>query len=260
MHTLNAVFVGKVLLHFDELSSTNDYARLIANEEHIPEGTVVQANRQTAGRGQMGAVWESAPGDNLTLSIIFRPVWLRADQQFHLSKAVALAVHDTVQEAIQEILPDAALHIKWPNDILLHDKKIAGILIENTISGQHLGISVVGIGLNVNQLQFSPALYAAGSMALAAGQTFDIDQLAQRLFNHLEKRYLQVRDGDTDLLHGEYMRNLLGDNRMLTYESLPGGNIFNGTITGVDEHGQLVMWVRGEERRFGMKEIRMLTN
>ena len=258
MYTLNAAFVGKVLRQFDELPSTNDYARFMANEPHTPEGAVVLAGRQTSGRGQMGAVWESAPGENLTLSVIFKPVWLRADQQFQLSKAVALAVYDTVSEAFKDILPAFDLHIKWPNDILLNGKKIAGILIENTISGHHLGISVVGIGLNVNQQQFSPTLPFAGSMAGAVGQSFDTSLLAQRLFFYLENRYLTLRDGDATRLHTDYLRHLLGFSQRLPFESLPDGERFEGTIQGIDEDGKLVVGLDGgQERRFGLKEIKM---
>ncbi len=258
MYTLNAAFVGKVLLVFDELPSTNDYARLIANEVQTQEGTVVQTSRQTSGRGQMGAVWESAPGTNLTLSVILQPTWLRADQQFHLSKVVALAVYDTVQEVTEPLPANFSLQVKWPNDILLNGKKIAGILIENTISGAYLGISIAGIGLNVNQQTFSPALPMAGSLVQLTGHTFDTDHLAQRLFAHLELRYLQLRGGATDLLHTDYLARLLGYREHRHFELLPEGTQVEGMITGVDEHGRLVVENAGAEQKFGLKEIKML--
>ncbi|MCB0573965.1 MAG: biotin--[acetyl-CoA-carboxylase] ligase, partial [Saprospiraceae bacterium] len=181
----NTLFIGKVYHRFDQLPSTNDHAAELIAKSTPPEGTVIRAASQTAGRGQFGSRWESAAGKNLTLSVILYPDWLEAGAQFHLSMATALALHDTVYSIVQN-LPDESLlkagepstvyrlpstvhrppstvKIKWPNDLYLGDRKAAGILIQNSLSGAHLQSSILGIGLNVNQPEFDPSLPNPGS-------------------------------------------------------------------------------------------------
>ncbi|MCB0545397.1 MAG: hypothetical protein KDC70_17850, partial [Saprospiraceae bacterium] len=104
----NTLFIGKVYHRFDQLPSTNDHAAELIAKSTPPEGTVIRAASQTAGRGQFGSRWESAAGKNLTLSVILYPDWLEAGAQFHLSMATALALHDTVYSIVQN-LPDESL-------------------------------------------------------------------------------------------------------------------------------------------------------
>ncbi len=235
----NTLFIGKVYRRFDELPSTNDYAAEIIAKSKPPEGTVVRADRQSAGRGQFGSRWESEGGKNLTLSIILYPAWLAVAEQFYLSMAVALGVLDAVRAAgpIGPASPSPgsspvgkggaslpafdvndegeaafslpagidtglALRLKWPNDLYIGARKTAGILIQNTLSGRHLQASVVGIGLNVNQTVFDPALPNPVSLALAFGTPFDPDgvaELAQELGiaarTHPRSHFIQFRSG-----------------------------------------------------------------
>ncbi|MBK9336717.1 MAG: biotin--[acetyl-CoA-carboxylase] ligase [Lewinellaceae bacterium] len=130
----NTLFIGKVYHRFDALPSTNDYARELLAKSKPPEGTVLRAASQSAGRGQYGSRWLSAAGQNLTLSIILYPKWLQVAEQFRLSEAVALAVRDTVVAALPHA-SGAGVLIKWPNDVYLSDRKIAGILIQNALNG-----------------------------------------------------------------------------------------------------------------------------
>ncbi|MDE5927427.1 MAG: biotin--[acetyl-CoA-carboxylase] ligase, partial [Duncaniella sp.] len=131
----------------DTLPSTSSYLAGIAAD--APHGTVVMAREQTAGRGQRGNSWEAEPGCNITLSLLLRPEGLHPARQFVISQAVSLAIADLVSHFVA-----APVSIKWPNDIYVDDRKICGILIENTITGTSIDRTIVGIGLNVNQTEF----------------------------------------------------------------------------------------------------------
>ena len=154
----------KTRYHFlEETTSTNDEAR----DAKYRHGDIVWAERQTAGRGQRGHKWSSAEGLNLTFSLVLEPRFLPVGEQFLLSEAVTLALTDTFAAY------GIDTRIKWTNDIYAGDKKLVGILIEHSYSGQTLARTIVGIGINVNQTEFDPALPNPVSMAMVAGRTFD---------------------------------------------------------------------------------------
>lgn len=152
-----------MIYHIAETTSTNDLAR----EEHYGHGDVICAERQTAGRGQRGHTWTSPEGVNLLFSVVLCPTFLPAGEQFLLSQAVALALVDTLGTC------GIDARIKWTNDIYAGDRKLVGILIEHHLAGGRLARTVAGIGINVNQTEFDPALPNPTSMALEAGHTFD---------------------------------------------------------------------------------------
>jgi BirA family biotin operon repressor/biotin-[acetyl-CoA-carboxylase] ligase len=266
MRMANTLFVGKVYHRFDELPSTNDWAAaLLAQSENAlppatknkpPEGTAVRAASQSAGRGQFGSRWESAAGQNLLLSIIFYPQWLALPAQFGLSMAVALALRDTVNACA----PDSAVRatIKWPNDLYLGSRKAAGILIQNSLAGRHLQSSIVGIGLNVNQLRFNPLLPNPTSMRLAFGQEFDTDALAEALFENLEHRYLQLKSGRQRDLKAEYESHLYRLGVPAQFARSADGGVFEGTIRGVTGLGLLRIHVGEGEETFEVKSVKFL--
>jgi BirA family transcriptional regulator, biotin operon repressor / biotin---[acetyl-CoA-carboxylase] ligase len=254
MNLLNTKYVGKVLLHFDELTSTNDYARILSNETSTLEGTVIMADQQSKGRGQLGAAWESAPGQNLTASIILRPIWLRADLQSGLSKAISLAVYDT-------ILANTNVEnswIKWPNDLIINQKKVSGILIENTISGQNLSTAIVGIGINVNQTHFSPSLTQAGSLQQITGQTIDTAILAASLFEKIEYWYEILKKNGAEAIQTTYLQRLLGYQKERNFLLPKANTVFQGTIIDVDIEGRLCVETQEGIQRFLVKEIKYL--
>lgn len=276
LRDMNTRFIGKVYLRFDELPSTNDYALALLDAPavgsvsysdktdqwpHNPysntkpaEGTVVRAASQSAGRGQFGSQWQSQPGQNLLLSIILYPVWLEATSQFYLSMAVALAVREAAEGSMPNTQPPH-FQIKWPNDLYIGSRKAAGILIQNALSGYRLQSSVVGIGLNVNQLDFDPSLPNPTSLAAVSGQYFDLDTVAERLLECLEYRYEQLRSGHRAALRSEYEHSLLGFEKMARY-ARPDGTELEGIVRGVTEEGRLrIERVGGEEETFGMKEV-----
>lgn len=153
------------IIEYDSLTSTNNEAGRLA--ETLAHGDVIVAREQTAGRGQRGNSWESAPGMNLTFSLFLRPEWPAADS-FLLSMAISVGI----TEALREILHTDEIKIKWPNDIYWRDKKLVGILIENSFSGSMVSHSIAGIGLNVNQLVFTSDAPNPISMASIAGHEF----------------------------------------------------------------------------------------
>ncbi len=245
----NTLFVGKVLHAFETLPSTNDYALDLLAKSKPPEGTAVLADNQTAGRGQYGSRWCSAPGENLLVSIILYPTWLEFSEQWLLSEAVAVATRDAVAEITA--LPVA---IKWPNDIYLDTRKTAGILIQCGLHGAHWQHAVVGIGLNVNQRYFSAEAPKATSLALACGRSFDRIQVLERLFEAIEQRYLQLRKGQKAFLRRAYRQHLLGFGQRRTF-AYPDGRCFEATAVDILPDGHLVLETSEGLVAFGRKEV-----
>src|ERR1700739_639940 len=141
------LFIGNNYIFLQETASTNSYLQSILREQQLAEGAVVSTGFQSAGRGQVGAVWESGRDQNMMLSVLLYPKFLNAGEQFLISKTIALAVKDF----ILIFLPDRNIKIKWPNDILVSGQKICGILIENGLKGERIEYSIVGMGINVNE-------------------------------------------------------------------------------------------------------------
>jgi BirA family biotin operon repressor/biotin-[acetyl-CoA-carboxylase] ligase len=265
-HMSNTLFIGKVYHRFDELPSTNDWAaQIIASGKNTdgfaaaktkpPEGTVVRAANQTAGRGQLGSQWHSSAGKNLLLSIILYPPWLEVKAQFYLSMAVALALRDLAASFVE----DSNVQVKWPNDLYLQDKKAAGILIQNTISGSNLQNSIIGIGLNVNQLEFSSDLPNASSLALMLGEDIDLEMVADKLFECVEQRYLQLKSGQRAAIKSAYESSLWRIGAPHIFERSVDNTSFEGTILGVTEAGLLLLQTSSGQESFELKTIRFKT-
>lgn len=245
----NTLFMGQSLVYVPECHSTNaEAARLLQANPAMAEGCVVITDNQTAGRGQRGNAWESEPGRNLTFSLMLKPLFLQAKDQFRLNIAISLALHDYLREQV----PHAK--IKWPNDMMLGNQKTCGILIENQVGGQTIQHSIVGIGLNVNQENFS--VPTATSMALKKGHDFVLNDVLAEVLQCIEARYLQLRSSIE--LKEEYLLALYGAGELRKFQS--GDEVFDGTITGVDGAGRLEVEVKGTKRYFDLKQIRYLQN
>ncbi len=245
------LFTGQQLIWLTECASTNTEAQLLAGQNRATDGCCVITDKQTAGRGQRGNQWEAAPGENLTLSVVWRPTFLPAADQFLLSQAVALAVHDWLSALLG---PTPALRVKWPNDIFYGSQKLGGILIENTLSGAKIQHSVVGIGLNINQQQFGVS--TATSLGQLTGRAYPLVALAARLLESLERRYLQLRAGRVGELRAAYLQVLYRFEEEHAYEA--AGQPMRGRIVGVDATGRLALAVGGQVQHFDLKEIRYL--
>ena len=171
---------------FDTLPSTNQYCELL-NLSETEEFTVIVARTQTAGIGQRGNHWEAEPGKNLTFSLVLKPTWLPIADQYQLTKAVSLGIAEYLMPLIKE--GDRRVRIKWPNDIYVDDKKICGILITHRIAGGQIAASVVGVGLNVNQIDFPEWVPNPTSLCLLTGQEWPLDETLEKMLDCIAYRY-----------------------------------------------------------------------
>jgi len=263
----NTLFVGKVRIHLDKIDSTNKYATQLLKNESVREGTIISTTHQFAGKGQRGNTWESEIEQNITLSLILYPHFLLAYQQFLLSQSISLAIQSFATEILGE-----GVFIKWPNDIYYRDKKITGILIENSLSGKNLASSIVGIGINVNQAHFSPTLQYATSFHQITGRRYDLSNLIQQLAHHIEARYLQLKTMQFDLIQHDYLSKLYRFNEWHSFEDTATKTSFLGKIVDVQKEGKLVIEVKdttdggrrttdgfeNEKRVLGLKEVRFV--
>ena len=234
-----------MIYHFDTVGSTNDVAR--GAEYH--DGDIVWADFQTAGRGQRGHTWESRTGENLTFSVVLEPKFLPVKEQFMLLEAVALSLKDFFAEQ------GVKTAVKWTNDIYVGDSKAVGILIEHAYRGDSLARTVVGIGINVNQTEFSADIPNPISLSMLTGQKHDLNSLLLSFERCLSERYRQLREGEWSRLQNDYHSSLYRLNEWHTY-ALPDGRRFEGAIRGVQSTGELVVEQRdGTKNGYLFKEI-----
>ena len=245
----NTLFMGKNLVFVPECPSTNTLALQISQQSPVNEGTLVITNHQTAGKGQRGNVWETEPLKNFTFSLILKPKFLAIDKQFYLNILICLALKDYLKEKTSDIL-----YIKWPNDILVHGKKISGVLIENQLQGNTIVNSIAGIGLNINQQQFMSV--SATSLALITGREYTLEEQLPLVLGFIESRYLQLRQGKYETLMEQYLESLFRRGEKHFFSSQ--GNRFEGVIQGLDELGKLRIQTAAGVRSFGIKEVKFL--
>ncbi|ALI99713.1 biotin--[acetyl-CoA-carboxylase] ligase [Rufibacter tibetensis] len=245
----NTLFLGQQLLFLPECTSTNTEAHLLINKNDATDGCVIVAGAQTGGRGQRGNTWDVEPDKNITLSVILKPTFLEAQIQFSLNIAVALAALDLLREYFSK-----GATLKWPNDLYCLDQKAGGILIENSISGRFLQHSVIGIGINVNQVSFAQP--RATSLALLTGQQLPLPRLISKLLENLEHRYLALRNGKAENQKREYLQHLYRYQEWHSYEI--NGQVVQGQITGIDTAGRLAVLIEQKLEFFQFQEIKFV--
>ncbi|MFN8295616.1 MAG: biotin--[acetyl-CoA-carboxylase] ligase [Chitinophagales bacterium] len=250
----NTFFTGKFLLHLPSVDSTNNYAKEFLAKSSPIDGTVILADEQFAGRGQSGTIWLADANKNLTFSIIYHTSFLRATEQFYLNMAISLGISYALHSIIQ-LYNNSIIQIKWPNDIYANNKKIAGILIENTISGMNLKYSVIGIGLNVNQENF-PKEINATSFKTLLGKDADKNIILDTVLASIEKYFLLLKERKFDRLKKEYIENLFRYKIVSKYKK--GEEIFEGSIIDIDEIGNLMLETTTGIQKFRFKEISFL--
>lgn len=252
-NTFSGGFVGRNLITLPSITSTNDYLKeKLANSAPLPEGTVIMAVHQTQGKGQQGAQWFSEPGENLTFSLLLSPKSIQPVHQFALTVAISLAL----VECLTELLPQSHIvKIKWPNDIYVDGRKIAGILIENMLMGKHWKHAIIGIGLNVNQTKFPEFVREkATSLKMLTGEHFDLMEIFQHLCQRIEVNYEGLESAADAVLFGQYVNKLYRLNE--TTEFFIDGVKVNGKIVGVSPYGKLKVDFNNDHVvEFGIKEI-----
>jgi len=239
------------IIHLKETSSTNKYLREYLQEERLPEGSIVVADFQTAGKGQPGNHWESEAGCNLLFSLILYPDFIPADRQFIISQIAALATKDTLSAFTDDI------RIKWPNDVYWKDKKICGMLIENDLSGPTLYRSIIGIGINLNQQVFVSDAPNPVSLSQITGTTHEKEEVLRLYLRYFQSYYLLVLQEKEEEIREAYLKSLYRSDGFYPYSDENGA--FLARILSVEPMGYLTLCrENGEVRRYAFKEVSFL--
>lgn len=238
----------------DAVDSTNRYLRDEADNLWVggKEIVAVTAQHQTAGRGQRGNVWQSQSGCNLLMSILVRPGnSLEAKSQFLLSQAVAVSVHSAM--ACYGI----ETRLKWPNDIYVGNRKLAGILVELDYSGVFVEQAIIGIGLNVNQTEFQPMERVPVSMKMLLGKDIPVEDVLRDVLCNFSHYYAKMRWGDSGLIASDYQALLLGFGELCKFVDCKGCS-FEAVMEGIEPTGHLLLrHSDGTLLRYAFKEVEM---
>lgn len=239
------------IIHISETNSTNNYLKELLQTQNVDEGTVVWADFQSAGKGQRGNGWESEAGKNILFSIVLFPGFIKAGEQFILSQIVSLAVANCLQEYTEGI------SIKWPNDIYWNEKKICGILLENTILEDNIGHSVAGIGININQENFRSEAPNPVSLKQITNRDYNLEEILKTVVDNINAYYQQIKIGKTDFLIKQYKESLFRKDGYHLYND--GISDFLARIQDVDSSGLLILKTKeGEEGHFAFKEVKYI--
>ena len=236
---------------YNELGSTNEELNRLLGLEDLDEGIVIRAGFQRKGKGYQGNSWLSEPGKNLLFSILLKPGSLHVENAFHISRIVSLSIIEMLDKH------GVKAYIKWPNDILTGSGKICGILIENSIIGDRISHSVIGVGLNVNQEDFNSSIPFPTSLFLEKGCHFDMKILLEDFRTALGSFYQVLLTGNQEMIMAAYLErlHLLGKPSVFS----DGRSEFIASIKGVLPGGELELLLNDSEiRRYGFKEIEYL--
>lgn len=241
----------------DESASNKE---VVLNDKSSGKVQLVTTDYQTHGHGQVNTVWESARGENLLFSFLFRPQHITAGEQFFLSEIACLAIAHTLDAYTEGI------SVKWPNDVYHHDRKICGMLLRHTLSGAQISATLVGIGLNLNQKQFVGDAPNPVSLRQIIGRPVDREEVLCRFAHHFDRLLRAVTHPDPDerlaqrqRLHREYLRRLYHHDGAHDYVDTASGETFSAHIVDVAPTGQLTLRTTdGRLRHYHFKEVRFV--
>lgn len=244
--------------HIETVDSTNAYLQRLQGTTEI-NGLVVDANEQTAGKGMGSNGWESVKGLNLTFSVAFDMSWMPAAEQFMLSQLAPLGM----LEVLDNYLPKEKLKIKWPNDIYFDGHKLGGILINSTIRGNNLSDSIIGIGLNVNQMQFNDWPTHPISMKMITGKEYHLKPLLEELVSHIGRLIEEIRVkaqceiNVRQAIDDKYYVRLMRYHEWGEYEV--GDQHLKLFLSGIDNFGRLQLIDEAQQpHSYDIKEIRFI--
>lgn len=239
---------NKKFIFLTEVESTNNYANHLVLSKAADDGTVVLAQHQKKGRGQLGNSWESEHGKNLLASFILFPKSLTAANQFYLSKIISLAIIDFLKTET------TVISIKWPNDIYVQNKKVAGILIENSAKGRLISSAIIGVGMNLNQEKFVSNAPNPVSLKQITGNDYDIEEVARQIWEYLNVWYAKIQEGDFNKIDSAYFNQLFRVNEWALFAKQ--GESFEAKIIGIGEFGKLMLEDRnGYISEYMFKEV-----
>lgn len=239
------------IIHIHKCDSTNNFLKQLLTQSRPKELTIIMTDFQSAGKGQKGNSWESEAGKNLLFSIILYPHMIKANRQFIISQLISLAVAETLSDYT------AGITIKWPNDIYWNEKKICGILIENTLNGDRLEESVAGIGININQEKFYSNAPNPISLKQITGKDYDLNEILLSVKENITAYYSEIKKGQSSKIIDAYKTNLFRKQCYHLYND--GENNFFAKIKDIEPTGILVLETKeGTVRKFAFKEIKYL--
>lgn len=242
--------IGNTVLHYKQTASTNDLAKQLIQHHSVPNGTVVVTTYQTQGRGQQNKDWESEAGKNLLCTFIINERDLYFQHQIFFNMAVSCAV----RKCIAQLLPSHIVQIKWPNDLYVNKKKIAGILIENIVVGETWKNALVGIGINVNQTNF--AHESATSIQLLNETNTDVNGVLSALSKQLTAYLTAMNDAGKETIHAEYNAHLLQIGETNRY--IAGGMEKEAKLLGIDQYGRVMMESNNQVETYQHGEIKLI--
>ena len=248
---MNNQEIGNQVIKVKSVDSTNNYAAKLLNQTKVPFGTVIMAHYQTNGKGQRNTIWSSNGGDNLLMSVLLDLSFMPSEKIFFLSKSIALAIRAAVVDVI-----GIESHLKWPNDVLIDNKKIAGVLIENQWKKSNIVSSVVGVGLNVNQVDFQES-FSATSLKKITNKNYNVDNILKVLCKKLNKYYDQLASLKYDNIDLEYHQHLVNNNKFCEFEE--NNMVFSAKVKGVNQQGELMLeFTNGDVKSYELKQITQL--
>lgn len=238
---------GSQIFRLDCVKSTNNFAAKLIEQRLCENGALILADIQTAGKGQRDAIWESDSNKNILCSYVYFPDNMSVDSLALYNRCFSLAVIT----ALSQFGIDAT--IKWPNDILIKNKKVAGILIENEISQGQIKSMIFGLGLNVNQLSFN--YHLATSMAIVQETSYDLNEVSVSITNEFN-HWVSFIEKNSSWLKTQYLNHLYGYQKLLRFKICSGE--VEGTITGVNDRGELEVELQGKVETFRNKDLSFL--
>ncbi|MFT5859014.1 MAG: BirA family biotin operon repressor/biotin-[acetyl-CoA-carboxylase] ligase [Flavobacteriaceae bacterium] len=239
--------IGRKMIHLESVDSTNNYVANMIKDAVLASGTVIMADDQFEGKGQRGAEWLSSAGMNLTLSIYLNDVNLSVDRQFKITQIISVGIQNFLNKC------GIVSTIKWPNDSYVNDSKIAGMLIENRISAGKIDSTIIGIGLNVNQLKFGTL--NATSMSIESGKTYLLSDLYFSFIHTIDETWNALID-DESSLNRAYLNGLYRRGELHKYSDASG--LFEGEIIGVTPIGKLKIRRDNSILDYSLKEVKFL--
>ena len=241
------LFAGKNTEYLTQCHSTNDLLMERVKRGVGFEGDLVVTDFQSKGRGQRGNTWESESGQNLLFSLLLKPGFLSVQKLYFINVIAGLAMH----EAVARLAPGLYVEIKWPNDIYINDKKVAGVLVETVLSGAVIECVIVGIGFNLNQSHFlNPQ---ASSLSSETGQRWSKEEVLEEILLCIESNYLLLQNRQYGKVMRKYHDNLRWRGEQHTFKAAVGE--FQGEIIGLNEVGSLVVKVGDRLETFEVKEL-----